>query len=78
MLKKLMIDMKDFFFSKKVQLTRMKTAMSEMKNILARLITDQPLGKKKIGELDIAIENTQKQVERDDGRGSDGDGDGHG
>ena len=40
MLKKLMIDMKDFFFSKKVQLTRMKTAMSEMKNILARLITD--------------------------------------
>ena len=40
-LKKLIVDMKDFFFfSKKLQLTRMKTTMSEMKNTLATLITD--------------------------------------
>ena len=39
-LKKLIVDMKDFFFSKKLQLTGMKTTMSEMKNTLATLITD--------------------------------------
>ena len=46
-LKKLIVDVKVFFFSKKLQLTGMKTTMSEMKNTLATLITDIAIGKKR-------------------------------
>ena len=59
-LKKLIVDMKDFFFFKKTPTYRDENYNVCDEKYISYINNRLAIGKKDIGELDIAIENMQK------------------